>query len=98
MEPMKPMKPMEPMQPMARWWPEHLGEPASSGGQNEMRYAFFPEKRVLLVETAGRLTSYDSGDHRISGVAQQQGSDQHLTFSSQQGNVELDALRKIEQL
>jgi hypothetical protein len=46
MQPMEPMEPMEPMQPMAppeQWWPESLGSPSASGGQNEMRYAFFPQ-------------------------------------------------------
>ncbi len=34
-----------------------------------MRYAFFPDKQRLLVETNGKLATYDSGDHRISGVS-----------------------------
>ncbi len=44
MKPMAPMKPMEPMKPMAKseaWWPADLGDPSSSGSQNDMRYAFF---------------------------------------------------------
>jgi hypothetical protein len=73
MEPMKPMKPMEPMKPMSggeKWWPDELGQPSSSGSQNSMRYAFFPKARRLLIEKQGNLTTYDSGDHQISGMQQ----------------------------
>ncbi len=74
MAPMEPMTPMKPMAPMETWWPDELGQPATSGAQNSARYAFFPEKRRLLIEQGGKLTTYDSGDHRISGVSQQQRS------------------------
>jgi hypothetical protein len=102
MEPMKPMAPMEPMKPMEPlefdppWWPDDLGQPASSGGQNDMRYAFFPEKRRLLVEQGGKKTVYDSGDHQISGVSQQSGQSSSLVFTSQSGPVALDTLRRAE--
>jgi hypothetical protein len=99
MEPMKPMKPMEPMKPMAggeKWWPDDLGQPATSGSQNGMRYAFFPEKRRLLIEQNGNLTTYDSGDHRISGVSQQDGQRGSLAFTSQNGSVKLDELKEID--
>ncbi len=97
MEPMKPMAPMKPMEPMTfeQWCPKQLGHPSSSGGQNGIRYAFFPEARRLLIERAGELTTYDSGDHRIGGVSSQQqsGGEPSLTFSSQHGSVRLDELR-----
>ena len=44
---MKPMQPMRPMGEGAAWWPEHLGRPASSGGQNGTRYAFRVRARNL---------------------------------------------------
>jgi hypothetical protein len=97
MEPMKPMKPMEPMKPMSggeKWWPDELGQPSSSGSQNSMRYAFFPKARRLLIEKQGNLTTYDSGDHQISGV-QQRGETSSLTFTSQNGAVRLDELKKV---
>ena len=31
------------------WWPEALGTPASTGAQNDMRYAFFPQSRRLAI-------------------------------------------------
>jgi hypothetical protein len=96
MKPMEPMRPMELMKPMSggeKWWPEDLGEPATIGSQNAMRYAFFPEKRRLLIEQDGELTTYDSGDHRISGVSQQQSQGQSLAFADQNGSVRLDDLK-----
>ncbi len=98
MQPMKPMEPMKPMKPMSggeKWWPEDLGQPATSGSQNSMRYAFFPEKRRLLIEENGKLTTYDSGDHRISGVSQQHGQSRSLAFADQNGSVSLDDLKQV---
>jgi hypothetical protein len=98
MKPMKPMEPMKPMQPMAAgeaWWPQELGQPSTSGAQNGMRYAVFPEGRRLLIEQDGRVTTYDSGDHRISGVSQQDSQGQSLAFTSQHGSVKLEALKQV---
>ena len=94
MVPMEPLKPMKPLKFAAPWWPEDLGEAASSGVQNGMRYAFFPQKRRLLIEQDGAKTLYDSGDHQISGVSQQSGSSSSLVFTSQSGPVALDTLRR----
>jgi hypothetical protein len=69
------------------WWPDDLGAPASTGAQNDIRYAFFPAARRLAIQIGGRTTLYDSGDHRISGVSQQQRGDASLTFTSQHGVV-----------
>ena len=96
MEPMKPMKPMKPMEPMGgggAWWPKDLGKPSSSGSQNGMRYAFFPDKKRLVVETDGKIEIYDSGDHRITGVQQADGG--RATFSDEDGTVELSELKAV---
>lgn len=103
MEPMKPMQPMKPMAPMkpidppaADWWPEGLSDPASSGAQNGLRYAFFPKQRRLAIEQNGRVTQYDTGDHRISGVSQQQaGSGGTPRFTSESGEVDLASLQQV---
>ena len=47
----------------------------------------FPATRRLAIELGGRLTVYDTGDHQIGGVSQQQGSGASLTFTSQYGLV-----------
>lgn len=69
------------------WWPEALGQPASVGAQNNLRYAYFPAARRLAIDLGGRIVVYDTGDHRIGGFGQQQSGDQSLTFTSQHGLV-----------
>ena len=69
------------------WWPAGLGHASATGAQNGMRYACFPDSHRVAVEQAGKVTLYDSGDHRISGVSQQQNQSQYLTFSSQKGMI-----------
>ena len=95
MEPMKPMQPMQPMQQQAPWWPQDLGQPSTSGSQNSVHYAFFGDKHRLAIQTDGKTTVYDSGDHRISGVQQAQGGGQHLSFTSQHGTVDLGSLKQV---
>ncbi len=68
-------------------WPADLGQPASVGAQNDMRYAWFPERRRLAIDVGGRVTVYDTGDHRIGGFGQAQSGGQSLTFTSQHGLV-----------
>jgi hypothetical protein len=73
--------------PASQWWPAELGSPASTGAQNDLRYACFPGSRQLAIQQGGQLRVYDTGEHRISGFSQQQDGDQSLTFSSQYGLV-----------
>ena len=74
------------------WWPDDLGQPASTGAQNAMRYACFPDRRRLVVERDGRTTLYDTGSRRLTGFAQAQGRDQTLTVSGPDGPATLDDL------
>lgn len=69
------------------WWPGDLGYPSSSGGQNNVRYAVFPQARRLAVQRDNQVSVFDTLDHQIGGVSQQQGSDSSLTFSSQYGTL-----------
>jgi len=78
------------------WWPTELGNPSSAGAQNDLRYAVFPATRRLAIERGGRVTVYDTGDHMISGVSQQQSGDQSLTFTSQRGLVRLADLPVLQ--
>jgi hypothetical protein len=71
----------------AEWWPADLGAPATVGTQNDLRYAYFPATRRLAIDLGGRISVRDTGQHQISGVSQQQGSDQSITFTSQLGLV-----------
>jgi hypothetical protein len=79
----------------ADWWPDDLGSPSATGGQNDMRYACFPDRRRLAVRRDGRVRVFDTGEHRIDGFSQQQGGIQTLTFSSQLGTVRLEDLREV---
>ena len=84
--------PEAPGRASGRWWPAELGLPNGSGGQNQVRYAYFNSTRRLAVELNGYVTVYDSLDHQISGVSQQQGSGGSLTFTSQYGTVSVSSL------
>ncbi len=71
----------------SQWWPAELGSPASTGAQNDLRYAFFPDARRLAIQQDGLVRVYDTGEHRLSGFSQQQGGGQSLTFMGQFGLV-----------
>ena len=79
------------------WWPEEFGHPASTGAQNDLRYAFFPTTQRLAIDIGGRVTVYDTKDHRISGFSQQQSGDQSLSFTSQYGLVKISELDVVRQ-
>jgi hypothetical protein len=77
------------------WWPAELGVPAATGAQNNMRYAYFPAKRRLLLDRGGTVEVLDTGDHHIQGFGQQQGGGDALTFNTQHGTVSLANLRRV---
>lgn len=67
------------------------GQPSSSGSQNDTRYAYYPQARRLLVVRNDESWVYDTGDHQIGGV-QQQNDWGAMTFTSQYGTVNLNSL------
>jgi len=80
---------------LGAWWPGDLGSPSSTGGQNDTRYAYFPAARRLAIRDNGRIAVYDTLDHRIGGVQQQQGGAAgSLSFSSQYGTFDVSSLPK----
>jgi len=76
----------------ANWWPADLGAPSSVGAQNEIRYAYFPAARRLVVDLNGKVTVYDTQDHEISGFSQQQPGSGSFSFSSRLGPVDVSRL------
>ncbi len=74
------------------WWPAEFGSATASGSQNNCRYAYFANSRRLIVDIAGDVWIYDTLDHSISGVSQQQGYGSNWTFTSQYGTVNLGSL------
>ena len=107
MEPMTPMRPMEPMKPLPflhpgasgerPWWPLKLGTPEAAGGQGDVRYAYFRDEQRLAIDRGGSITVYDTADHDIRGVSQQQGCGRcELVFTSQCGTVNVDELTVLD--
>ena len=81
---------------METWWPKELGQPDTAGGQNDLRYAYFADKHRLAISRGGKVTLYDTADHQIGGVSQQQvGSRGDVAFTSQHGNVTLSELKVV---
>jgi hypothetical protein len=96
MDRIKPLKPMQPLPKLEQWWSEALGDPSASGGQDGMRYAFFPDKKLLLIERHGKLQRFGTGEHTISGVSQVSRGNS-LVFRSQRGPIKLDYLQMLAQ-
>lgn len=76
-------------------WPAELGQPSSTGSQNDLHYAVFPETRRLALDQGGHISVYDTGDHWITGFSQAQGGGQSITFTSQYGLVRLSDLPQL---
>jgi Short C-terminal domain len=74
------------------WWPAELGSPNGTGAQNQVRYAYFNQKRRLAVELHGQVTVYNTLNHQIGSVSQQQGRGGSLTLTSQHGIVSVSTL------
>ncbi len=82
--------------PYSNWWPAELGNPSSTGAQNALRYAYFPEIRRLAIDIGGGIEVYDTTGFNIQGFGQQQGGDTaSITFTSQRGSVRLHSLPRV---
>ena len=46
------------------WWPAEFGTPASVGAQNDLRYAYFPASRRLVLEVGGQISVFETGEHQ----------------------------------
>jgi len=76
----------------ADWWGPGLGRPDSTGAQNGVRYAYFAQARRLAIDVNGKVTVYDTQDHRIGGFSQQQSIGGSLGFTSQHGLIDVAKL------
>ncbi|SDH14815.1 Short C-terminal domain-containing protein [Dyadobacter soli] len=76
-------------------WPTVFGSPTSTGSQNNFRYAYFATVHRLVIEENGKRTIYDTLHHHITGVSQQQGVSDAYHFTSREGIVDLNALKKV---
>lgn len=83
-------------QPTA-WYPAALGTPSASGGQNDIQYAIFPNKRRIAIRIGENVTVYDTGDFQISGVSQQQQAGLSiLMLHTHSGYVPLSQLQPVD--
>ncbi len=83
--------------PSANWWPANLGVPSSVGGQNTVRYAIFPSTRRLAIQINGVTKVFDTGEHHIGGVQQQQQGSGYasVSFTSQLGTFDVSSLTEL---
>jgi hypothetical protein len=80
----------------ANWWPAELGVPSATGAQNDARYAVFPQTRRLAIQINGVTKVFDTGEHRIGGVQQQQGGGYgSVGFTSQFGTFAVSTLSEL---
>lgn len=83
-------------QTAGNWWPAELGVPSASGGQNDARYAIFPSTRRLAIQLNGVTRVFDTGEHQIGGVQQQQGGGPGtVQFTSQFGTFDVSHLLEL---
>lgn len=84
------------------WWPEWLGAPSSTGGQNQARYAYFPQARRLAFDPGNgqEIILLDTGDHQIGGFSQQQSGPGDpflgISVSSQFGQFALSSFPRAD--
>jgi len=81
----------------AVWWDSEFGSPSSSGGQNQIEYAYFQSKDRLFVKKYKKIHVYNTTGHVIKGVSQQQSNTtQTLEFNTSTGTVAETDLELIE--
>ena len=73
------------------WWGD-LGFPNSTGSQNNTSYAIFSNIGRLAIQENGKVTIFNTLDHHIGGVGQQQSGNYSVSFTSQYGSVDLNTL------
>jgi hypothetical protein len=79
------------------WWPSELGRPSSTGGQNQLSYAYFPQKDRVAVRDGDAISLFDTTGHEVSGFSQQQQNDiQGLHLSSNRGLTPVLSLPRVE--
>ena len=90
-------KPFAPMKPITtqRWWPAEMhGSPDSIGASEGWRYAYFHGDHRLVIEHGDHIAIYETGETRISGIAQSSGA--FPTFKDDAGEVvSLASLRLV---
>lgn len=70
----------------SQWWVADLNNPSITGGQNNLRYAYFPQHQRLIISSDNQEIVYHTASHIITGVSQQQANQKTmLVFHTQSG-------------
>jgi hypothetical protein len=77
------------------WLPLQLRTPSASAARGDIKFAFFAEKRRLLIENSGQWVLYDCGDHQIRAIRARLDPSEELTFTSQRGELPIAELRPL---
>jgi hypothetical protein len=77
------------------WPPTSLRRPTISGAHGTLKFAFFADKRRLLIESEGSLQIFDCGAHQIREVDEIVGERPTLEFISQNGRHPICELKLI---
>lgn len=82
----------------SHWWPQGLGEPSSTGSDNDRHYAYFPQSHRLVLKLGQELAIYDTLGHSIHGLQQQSGDSRSLQFTSQRGTFSIGSLPLVSSM
>lgn len=78
------------------WWPAEYGDPAVTGETEWLAYAYFDAPRRLAVRRGGQIAWYDTGTHRITGLARDpEGSNDTLVMTSTRAEVPVAMLSPV---
>ncbi|HSI82262.1 MAG: SHOCT domain-containing protein [Candidatus Methylacidiphilales bacterium] len=79
------------------WWPSEFGHPASSGGQNDLSYAHFPDRDRLAIRMGSNVSIFDTQGLNIGGFSQQQSNGlQGLYVSTNRGQIAVTSLPRVQ--
>ena len=78
-----------------KWWPEDLGAADMVGAQGNLSYAIFKAKKLVLVSEGGKIETYSTAGHTITGVAQQS-SEKSIKLSTPNGVLTLADLKRVD--
>lgn len=77
-----------PSMQVKKWWSSEHHNPTFSGGQNNIRYAYFVSQHRLVIQQDSKELTYDTSPHILSGVSQQQTNTiKNLAFHTQGGQT-----------
>ncbi|MCU0392081.1 MAG: hypothetical protein MUE81_13260 [Thermoflexibacter sp.] len=72
------------------------GKPAFKGSQNNLHYAYYPEKNLFILEQYGIVEKYNTEGYQIVGLSQQQSNfTQDIQLQTDKGSITIANLPKL---